>query len=191
MTRSPLWCRTSFIQSSALVQVSSSLSMVRTRNVATGLISSRSLCSPFFRASFPTKCNCFEERNLWRVSAAWWSLLRGQTLWSLNLQIIVLAVSLSRILLKTIPQRWTKLKISVLRDLATRLCEARCLKRAVREPFGLPQPSGQISPRCRSPFSSQPPMLWYSLRGSCCNVYGVELCKSLTLQKTQQHKESR
>ena len=129
--------------------------------------------------------------NLWRVSAAWWSLLRVQTLWSSNPKIFVLAGSLSRISLKTIPQRWTKLKISALRDLATRLCEARCLKRAVRKPFGRPQPSGQISPRCRSRFSSQPPMLWGSLRGSCCNVYGVELCKSLTLQKTLQNTASR
>jgi len=36
MTRSLLWCRTSIVQSSALVQASSSLSMGSTRSVATG-----------------------------------------------------------------------------------------------------------------------------------------------------------
>ena len=52
MKRSPLQCRTSIIQSSALVQASSSLSMVCTRNVSTGLISSRIPFSPSFHASF-------------------------------------------------------------------------------------------------------------------------------------------
>jgi len=53
MTRSPLRCRTRIIRSSTLVQASSSLSMVCTRNVATGLTSSKILFLPFFRTSFP------------------------------------------------------------------------------------------------------------------------------------------
>jgi len=43
MTQSTLRCRTSIIRSSALVQASSNLSMVRTRNVATELIHQRIL----------------------------------------------------------------------------------------------------------------------------------------------------
>jgi len=57
MTRLLLRCRTSIIRSSALVHVSSSLCMVRIRNVATGLTSSKNLFSPFFCASFSSHCS--------------------------------------------------------------------------------------------------------------------------------------
>jgi len=65
--RSPLRCCTSIIWSSALVQVSSSLSMVRNRNVATGLTSSRILFSPCFRASF--KMYLWDSRCTFEISA--------------------------------------------------------------------------------------------------------------------------
>jgi len=51
-TRSPLRCRTSIIRSSALVQASCNLSMVRTRNVATGLTSPKIPFLPSSCASF-------------------------------------------------------------------------------------------------------------------------------------------
>ena len=51
MMRSPLWCRTSIIRSSVLVQASSSLSMVRTRSVANELSHHRNLFFAIFRAS--------------------------------------------------------------------------------------------------------------------------------------------
>jgi len=65
----------------------------------------------------------------------------------------------------------------LLGDLATGLWEARCLKRALREPFGFPQPGGQISPRCHSPFSSQHLVLPVqgSLWGAWWDVCGNEL----------------
>jgi len=52
MTRSPLQCRTSIIQSSRLVQASSSLSTGRTRSVPTGVTSSKILFSPSFSWAF-------------------------------------------------------------------------------------------------------------------------------------------
>jgi len=54
---SPLHCCTSIIRSSALVRTSSSLSMVRTRSLATELIHQRILFSPFSRHFFrPPPC---------------------------------------------------------------------------------------------------------------------------------------
>jgi len=53
MTRSPLRCRTSIIQSSALVQASSSLSMVRTRAWPRTSSSTRFYFHHFFRGFFP------------------------------------------------------------------------------------------------------------------------------------------
>jgi len=52
MTRSPLWCRTSIIRSSALLQASSSLSVGRMQSVATELTHPRDLFPPFFSRAF-------------------------------------------------------------------------------------------------------------------------------------------
>ena len=52
------------------------------------------------------------------------------------------------------PQRWTMVEISAQGDLVTGLWKPRCLERALREPFGLPQPSGQISSQRHSTCSS-------------------------------------
>jgi len=64
MTQSPLQCLTSIVRSSALVQASSSSSMVRTRNLATGLTTSKTLFSPFFRAIFK------EKKTQWHSSSS-------------------------------------------------------------------------------------------------------------------------
>ena len=89
MKRLLLRCRTSIIRSSAFVHVSSSLFLVRIRNVATGLSSSKYLFSPFFRASFSSHCSqsCHPPRHgywSWRHFSslcARWIATRGRSQW--------------------------------------------------------------------------------------------------------------
>jgi len=65
------------------------------------------------------------------------------------------------------------------------VCQSRCPKRDLRKPFGLTQPDGQITPQCHCPFSSQPPVLWGSLREVCRSVcLRGQTSKNPTPQKT-------